>query len=94
MSNRALFIAAYDVAESKRRYRVHQVVKDYATGGQKSVFECFLTPLEHRDLHAKIRPLIDENEDRFALIRIEERTQPILHGIATPAVDPDFYYVG
>ena len=45
-------------------------------------------------ISAEARSRIDEDEDRLALLRIEERTQPVLLGIATPAVDPDFYYVG
>lgn len=94
MPARKLYLAAYDVAEPGRLQKVHKAVKQHATGGQKSVFECYLTPLEYRDLIVQARSLIDEGEDRFALLRIEERTQPLLLGIATPPVDPDFYYVG
>ena len=94
MSNRALFIAAYDVACPSRRRQVHRTVKAYATGGQKSVFECFLTPLERKELLVGARRLINEREDRFALLRVEERAKPLLLGIASPPVDPDFYYVG
>ena len=94
MTKRALYIAAYDVSEPARLRKVHHVVKQHATGGQKSVFECYLTSLEHRDLITQARSLIDEREDRFALLRVEERAQPLLLGIATPPVDPDFYYVG
>ena len=94
MTKRVLYIAAYDVAEPSRLRKVHQVVKRFATGGQKSVFECFLTPSEREELLAEARALIDEDEDRLALLRIEERAQPVLLGIATPAVDPEFFYVG
>lgn len=94
MSNRSLFIAAYDVASSSRRRQVHRTVKSYATGGQKSVFECFLTPMERKVLLVQARKLINEREDRFALLRVEERVAPMLLGIATPPADPDFYYVG
>ena len=44
MSKRALYIATYDVADPTRLRKVHHVVKRFATGGQKSVFECFLNP--------------------------------------------------
>ena len=94
MPKRALFIAAYDVADPKRLRKVHQVVKDYATGGQKSVFECFLTQAERDSLLSGACALLDPDEDRFALIRVEERARPLLHGIAVPAADPEFYYVG
>ena len=94
MTKRVLYLVAYDVSEPKRLRKVHKVVKRYATGGQKSVFECFLTPAERRRLLADAQAVLDEVEDRLALLRIEERAQPILHGIATPVVDPEFFYVG
>ena len=94
MTKRVLYIAAYDVSEPSRLRKVHHVVKRFATGGQKSVFECFLTPSERRELLAEARALLDEDADRLALLRVEERARPMLLGIATPAVDPDFFYVG
>ena len=94
MSKRALYIAAYDVASPRRMRQVHRVVKACATGGQKSVFECFLTPRERERLLVQVRRRIDEREDRFALLRVEERTAPVLLGVATPPADPDFRYVG
>ncbi len=94
MPNRALYIAAYDVSDPKRLRMVHRTVKRFATGGQKSVFECFLTPAERSQLLTEARDIIAEEEDRLALLRIEQRAQPILHGIATPVVDPEYYFVG
>ena len=94
MAKRVLYIAAYDVSEPSRLRKVHQVVKRFATGGQKSVFECFLTSSERETLLSEARALIDEDEDRLALLRVEERARPVLLGIATPAVDPEFFYVG
>lgn len=94
MTKRVLYLVAYDISHPSRLRKVHKVVKRYATGGQKSVFECFLTPPERKALLAEACSLLDEQEDRLGLIRIEERTQPFLFGVATPAVDPDFFYVG
>ena len=94
MTRRVLYIAAYDVSEPSRLRKIHHVVKRFATGGQKSVFECFLTPSEREELLAEARALIDEDEDRLALLRVEERARPMLLGIAMPVVDPDFFYVG
>ena len=94
MTKRVLHIAAYDVSDPSRLRKVHHVVKRFATGGQKSVFECFLTPAEREVLLADARELLDEDEDRLALLRVEQRARPMLLGIAVPAADPDFYYVG
>ena len=93
-TRRPLYLAAYDVADPKRLRKVHRVTRQLATGGQKSVFECFLTASERRDLIWEACSLIDEEEDRFALLRVEERTRPVLLGIAVPAGDTGFRYVG
>jgi len=89
-----LYIVAYDICEPARLRKVHRAVKAYATGGQKSAYECFLASSEKRDLLAELEGLIESDEDRIALLRVEERAQPMLLGIATPAVDPEFYYLG
>ncbi len=94
MPARSLYIAAYDIAEPRRLRRVHLSVKAHATGGQKSAYECFLTPRERDGLIAEVRGIIDESEDRFAMLRVQERARPIIRGTATPPADPDFYYIG
>ncbi len=94
MPKHDLFIAAYDVCNPSRLRRVHQVVKSFATGGQKSAFECFLSSTERKELLASVRRELDLDEDRFALLKVEERAKPILRGIALPANDSSFYYVG
>ena len=92
MPKRVLYVAAYDVADPGRLRRVHRVVRRFASSGQKSAFECFLNPSERRELLAETRPLLDE--DRFALLRVEERAPPVLLGAATPADGSGFLYVG
>lgn len=94
MPHRSLYIAAYDICEPARLRRVHLCVKAHATGGQKSAYECFLTPRERDGLITELRGIVDEHVDRFALLRVQERAEPILAGIATPASDPNYYYVG
>lgn len=93
MAHRSLFIATYDVSSPARLRQVRRAVKAYASGGQKSVFECFLTPMERKTLIAKARELINEREDRFALLRVEQRAAPVLLGIAEPPLDPDLHLV-
>ena len=91
---RNLYIVAYDIADPKRLRKLHRIVKQYATGGQKSAFECFLTSTERTELVKRGCLVINKKEDRFALLPVELRGQSILKGIALPAADPDFYYVG
>ena len=41
-----LYIVAYDISDHKRLQRVCQLLKDYAVGGQKSAYECYLSPAD------------------------------------------------
>ncbi|PXF28686.1 CRISPR-associated protein Cas2 [Pokkaliibacter plantistimulans] len=70
MSASQLYIAAYDVRDPSRLRQALYVLKDFASGGQKSVFECYLTPAEKRLLLSRIREVINENIDAFLLVRL------------------------
>lgn len=94
MTHRHLFIAAYDIKDNKRLRKALKVVRAYATGGQKSVFECFLTPSEKSTLLADITDVIDEDEDRFFLLKLDERCSVMTLGKAVPPQDGSFYYIG
>lgn len=94
MNKRPLYIAAYDVSDDERLREALRVVRNYATGGQKSVFECFLSTAEKRDLLAEITGVLDPVEDRFFLIRLDPRMRVRTLGVALPPDDPDYFYVG
>ncbi|MDQ6964838.1 MAG: CRISPR-associated endonuclease Cas2 [Mariprofundales bacterium] len=91
---RHLYLAAYDIADPKRLHRVLTVVKGFATGGQKSVFECWLTPTEKQTLFAATSGAMDQRNDRFFLLRLDPRCQPQLLGLALPPANPYFFYYG
>ena len=94
MTQRSLHIAAYDISDSGRLGRALTILKGYASGGQKSVFECYLTDLERRQLLDEVRDVIDETDDRFVLLHLEQRAPVRVMGIAVEPVDPRFFYVG
>jgi CRISPR-associated protein Cas2 len=94
MSDRDLYIAAYDIRSHRRLCAALKLVKAYATGGQKSVFECFLTPGERRRLLGDMREVIEPEEDRFLLIRLDPRSRVHTLGIAVEPEDPPFFYHG
>jgi len=94
MARRQLYIAAYDVTDDARLRQALQVLKGYASGGQKSVFECFLSDGERRGLLAEIRGVLDLTEDRFLLMPLNPTVEIQMLGIAIAPSDPDFYYVG
>lgn len=94
MSQRQLYIAAYDVRDSKRLRNALKVVRAYASGGQKSVYECFLTPQEKSALLLEVDQVIDSSEDRFFLLKLEARGRIYMLGKAVPPQDGAFYYIG
>lgn len=94
MPQRSLYLAAYDISDAGRLRKALAVMKQFATGGQKSVFECFLTEAEKARLIAEMREVIDSREDRFFLIPIEMRSRVRTLGIAVAPEDPPFYYAG
>jgi CRISPR-associated protein Cas2 len=94
MSKRSLYIAAYDISDDARLRKALFVLRNYSTGGQKSVFECFLTMAEKRQLIDEIKDVIDEGADRFLLLRLDPRMKVRVLGIAVPPADPEFFYVG
>jgi CRISPR-associated protein Cas2 len=94
MTDRSLYIAAYDVAHERRRRACLALARGYATGGQKSVYECFLSPGEKTALLHAISLIQDEAEDRFLLLRLDPRAAVFTLGIAEVPVDPQHFYIG
>jgi len=94
MPDRDLYLAAYDVAEPRRMVCALEAVRAYATGGQKSSYEIFLTPAEKKDLLLRMSGLLDLEEDRFLLLRLDPRARCHALGVASPPSDPSFFYVG
>lgn len=93
MVQRKLFLAAYDVSDPKRLRQAHRVLRDYATGGQKSVFECFLNEREREALLQEMASVIDIQEDRFFLLNLDRRTRVLSLGIGEPPVDRPVFIV-
>jgi CRISPR-associated protein Cas2 len=94
MTQRQLYLAAYDISSNRRLRKALYVLRGFASGGQKSVFECFLTSAEKADLLEKIADVIDPEEDRFILLRLEGVKHIRTLGKAVLPQDGSFFYVG
>ncbi len=92
--HRDLYLVAYDVRDQRRLQQTHKVVVSYATGGQKSAYECFLTEAERERLVAELREVLDLEEDRAHLVRLRRNCQVTCLGRAVPPQDPVFFFVG
>lgn len=91
---RPLYIACYDISDPGRLREGLRVLRNYSTGGQKSVFECFLSDGEKSALLEEVAAVINPLEDRFLLLRLERRAAVRVLGVAEPPVDPEYIYVG
>jgi CRISPR-associated protein Cas2 len=94
MTQRALHLACYDISEPRRLVAALKLARVYATGGQKSVHELFLTPAERTDLIEDMGVLMDLATDRFLLLRLDPRSRVHTLGKAVQPSDPDYFYVG
>jgi CRISPR-associated protein Cas2 len=91
---RILYLVAYDITDNKRLSRVRNFLKGYSTGGQKSVYECFLTDGELGYVKKKIEKLIYDDEDRVHIFTMDGRSRTHTLGIALQPKDPEYFYVG
>ena len=91
--HRTLYLVAYDIADHKRLARVHRYLLGWKVGGQKSFYECWLTPAELAQLMRELGELIDPAADRVHLFQLDERMRPRLFGVATTASQQPFIIV-
>lgn len=92
-SNRRLYVACYDIACQRRLRAVLWQARRHASGGQKSVHECWLTAQEHGELLAALALLVDARHDRVLLARLDPRRPVIARGMARLPVDSEFLLV-
>ena len=59
---------AYDVADDKRRNKVHKVLKAFALPTQYSLFECRLTPEDVLSLKVRLLEVLNQEEDSLILL--------------------------
>lgn len=94
MTSRDFYLAAYDVASRRRLAAALDLVRGYATGGQRSVHEVFLSAAEKHELLHNMALILDDGDDRFMLLRLDPRGRTRTLGIAPAPSDPDYFYVG
>lgn len=93
LTGRDLYLAAYDVACPRRLRAALDLVRGYATGGQYSVHECWLTPAERAQLIVDAAAILDASEDRLLLLRLDPRGAAITLGVGQAPEDPSCFYV-
>lgn len=73
---RTLHLIAYDVCDPRRLHRVCRYLTGYKVGGQKSVFEVWVTPAELQQIERHLEELMEPGEDRLHIVALDPRMQP------------------
>jgi CRISPR-associated protein Cas2 len=92
--NRTLFLIAYDITDDRRLSQTREFLKGYSTGGQKSVYECFLTDGELVYVKRAIDGIIDDEDDRVHIFTMDGRSRTHTLGIGVQPKDPEYFYIG
>lgn len=93
-SKQPLYLVIYDIASAYRLRKALSVVRDYSTGGQKSVFECYLSRHHLHRLRTLLGQVADPQEDRIAIVRISDPMRVRVLGRAVRPENPGYFYIG
>jgi CRISPR-associated protein Cas2 len=90
-----LVLVVYDIPDDKRRTKLSNFLEGYGRRVQFSVFECFLSLDEMRQLFEKSKKLVKPSEDnvRFYWISEEAVSRVLTIGSSEPAAPPKYYVI-
>ncbi|MCP5206272.1 MAG: CRISPR-associated endonuclease Cas2 [Hahellaceae bacterium] len=83
MKHPPLYLVSYDIAHSARLARMCRMVKDYAFGRQKSVYECYVSQGSLVELAQRANAIIEPEEDTLFICRVPQPLTTLLLGSAT-----------
>ncbi len=87
------YIISYDVSDDKRRTQIAEILKDFGTRVQYSVFECLLTEDQFAVLLRRLRLSIDPTTDSLRCYRLCQACvdEIIVEGRGDVTQDEDVY---
>lgn len=90
-----LVVVVYDIPDDKRRTKLSNFLEGYGRRVQFSVFECFLSLEEMRELYEKVKKLVKSEEDnvRFYWISQEAVSRSLVIGSEVPQPPPKYYVI-
>lgn len=94
MQNRQFYLALYDISNSGRLAATLALIRAHSCGGQKSVHEIYLSETEKHDLLTTLSFILEPKEDRFLLLKLDQKAKIHTLGIAVEPVDNSFFYIG
>lgn len=94
MTMRRLHVVCYDIRTAVRRRAALKISRRYATGGQKSVHECWVDRAERAHLLQMLQLAIHERTDRIMMVRLDPHRSTITLGAAHSPVDAECIVLG
>ncbi|MUG97252.1 CRISPR-associated endonuclease Cas2 [Scytonema sp. UIC 10036] len=90
-----LVLVVYDIPNDKKRTKLSNFLEGYGRRVQFSVFECFLSLEEMRQLYEQVKKLVKPAEDnvRFYWISQEAVSRVLTIGGETPQPPPKYYVI-
>jgi CRISPR-associated protein Cas2 len=90
-----LVLVVYDIADDRRRDRLATFLEGYGRRVQESVFECFLSLQEMKDLHHKVKRRVKPQEDnvRFYWVPADAVPRTLTVGSEPPQPPPAVYII-
>lgn len=90
-----LVLIVYDIPDNKRRTKLSNFLEGYGRRVQFSVFECFLSLAEMRELYEKVKKKVKPEEDnvRFYWIAKDATSKTLTIGSELPEPPPQYYVI-
>jgi CRISPR-associated protein Cas2 len=63
MASKQFVVVVYDISDDARRTKLHTALQGYGTPVQYSVFECWLTAAQLKQMQARVARLIRPRKD-------------------------------
>jgi CRISPR-associated protein Cas2 len=89
-----MVVIAYDIPDDRRRTKLATFLEGYGRRVQYSVFECFISLDEMRQLFSKLQAKVNPLEDQVRLYWIaEDAVSRVLSIGGLPPEPPPAYYI-
>ncbi len=72
--SRSLYLIAYDITNDRVRRQVAALLQPWRVGGQRSVAECWLSPIEFTQIWGQLQARINPQIDRLLALRHDLRS--------------------
>lgn len=80
--DRNIYLVCYDISDRNAQRKVHKLVTAHAIGGQKSFYECLMSPSELNALVINIQKTMNSTKDRLHYFQLDPRSKPLYLGTA------------